>query len=286
MKPYEFEYLRPSSLEEALQMLAEHGEEAKLLAGGQSLLATLNMRLSAPAYLVDIGNLEEMNSIHEHDGMLRIGGLCRHAEIQASSLVGEHVPLLHTAIEHVAHAAIRNRGTHGGSIAFADPAAEIPACVVALDASLTLCSAEKERRVQAGDFFKDLYETDLAENEIVKYIDYPLGNKGSVFAFREFARRKGDFATAGLALHGEMEDGVVTSLRPVFFGVGNSPQLAVKVSELLKGQKIEAGLITEARNLLGSDIEIIGDVYAGSAMKQQLCEHFLTQTLEEIAELV
>ncbi len=285
MKPYEFEYLRPSSLQEALQMLAEHGDEAKLLAGGQSLLATLNMRLSAPGYLVDIGNLEEMNSIHEHEGMLRVGGLCRHAQVQASSLVHEHVPLLGAAIEHVAHVAIRNRGTHGGSIAFADPAAEIPACAVALDASLTLCSADNERQVKAGEFFRDLYETDLAENEIVRYIDYPLKKEGNVFAFREFARRKGDFATAGLALHGEMEDGVLSSLRPVFFGVGNSPQLALKVSSLLAGKKIDADLVAEARQLLESDIEIIGDVYAGHAMKKQLSEHFLEQSLEEIAGL-
>ena len=285
MKPYEFEYLRPSSLEEALQLLVEHGDDAKLLAGGQSLLATLNMRLSAPGYLVDIGNLQEMNAISEINGTLRVGGLCRHAQIQESELIAEHLPLLSTAIDHVAHAAIRNRGTHGGSIAFADPAAEIPACAVSLDASLTVCSLDGERQVAASDFFKDLYETDLAENEIIRFIDYPLQGKNRVVAFREFARRKGDFATAGLALSGEMDAGVIKSIRPVFFGVGNTPQLASQAASVLEGKQLNEQLIAEAQAALDSDLEIIGDVYAGESMKRQLSRHFFKDALEEVAGL-
>ena len=283
MKPYEFEYLRPASLDEALKMLAEYGDDAKVLAGGQSLLATLNMRLSAPGYLVDIGNLEDMNTISEMGGMIRVGGLCRHSKIQDSALIREQVPLLGKAIDHVAHAAIRNRGTHGGSIAFADPAAEIPACAVSLDALITLCSVDGERQVQASDFFKDLYETDLGENEIVKYIDYPKQRENGVCAFREFARRRGDFATAGLALSAEVKAQQVNGLRAVFFGVGNSPQLAQKVAELLEGKTLSDTLIEDAQALLDEDIEIIGDVYSGAPMKKQLCRHFLKEALEGIA---
>lgn len=199
MKPARFDYRRPESVPEALALLAQ--PEAAVLSGGQSLMPMLNLRVARPAMLVDINRIAGLDAIALEGGVLRIGARARHAAVLASPLVAQAAPLLAQALPHVAHAAIRNRGTHGGSLALADPAAEMPACAVCLDATLVAASAARgERRIAAADFFQGLYSTALEPDELLTRIEYPAAQPGWRFAFLEVARRHGDFAMAGLAL--------------------------------------------------------------------------------------
>jgi aerobic carbon-monoxide dehydrogenase medium subunit len=284
MKPYDFSYIRATSLSHLYDLFDEHGDGLKILAGGQSLITTLNMRLSSPEMLVDINDLSEISSISLIDSVVSVGALARHTEIQESDDIKQHVPLLKLAIEHVAHAAIRNRGTHGGSIAFADPAAEIPACVLALNATLVLASREGERKIAASDFFKDLYDTELRENEIIIAIEYPIAKKNTISAFREFTRRKGDFASVGLALGGELDGKVFQSLSLAYFGVANTPVLAKQAAELIVGEAVTPSLIEKAQGLLADDINVIGDLYSSEEMKLHLSKHYLKEVIDELVD--
>jgi carbon-monoxide dehydrogenase medium subunit len=226
VKAASFAYAKPSSVAQALELLARHGEAARVLAGGQSLIPSLNMRLSAPALLVDIGALAELKAIAVRGKRLSVGALVTHAMLERSPEVARHVPLLAQAVPHVAHAAIRNRGTIGGSLALADPAAEYPACALALDAELVLRSGKGERRVRGKDFFKGLFETDLRPGEIVAAVEFPLAEPGDRSVFLELARRHGDYAIVGLAAF----KGADT--RFAFLNVGPTPLLVKDVESL------------------------------------------------------
>lgn len=194
MKAPSFAYAKPRTLAEAFELIERPG--AKILAGGQSLIPSLNMRLSAPELLVDITGLAGLSNIEAKNRAMRIGALCTHAMVERSPEVREHLPLLAEAMPHIAHPAIRNRGTLGGSLALADPAAELPACAVALDAVLIIASRKGERRVRAVEFFKGLFETDLKQGEILVGAEFPKAEKS---AFVELTRRHGDYAIVGLA---------------------------------------------------------------------------------------
>ncbi len=194
MKAPSFAYAKPRTLAEAFELIERPG--AKILAGGQSLIPSLNMRLSAPELLVDITGLAGLSNIEAKNGAVRIGALCTHAMVERSPEVREHLPLLAEAMPHIAHPAIRNRGTLGGSLALADPAAELPACAVALDAVLIIASRKGERCVRAVEFFKGLFETDLKQGEILVGAEFPKAEKS---AFVELTRRHGDYAIVGLA---------------------------------------------------------------------------------------
>ena len=225
MKAPAFAYAKPRALSEALALLERHGERARVLAGGQSLIPSLNMRLSAPEILVDIGALP-LRGIVVKGQRIAVGALTTHAEIEASEDIRKHVPLLAEAVKHVAHPAIRNRGTLGGSLALADPAAEYPAVAVALDAAIVLQGSKGERRVQAKDFFKGLFETALRPGEIIVAAEFPAAKPGDRSVFLELARRHGDYAIVGLAaFKGEQT-------RFVFMNVGPIPVMASSADEL------------------------------------------------------
>jgi len=194
LKAPSFAYAKPRSLAEALELLERPG--AKILAGGQSLIPALNLRLSSPELLVDITGLPGMSKIERRDGVVRIGALCTQAELERSAEIREHLPLIAEAVSHIAHPAIRNRGTIGGSLALADPAAELPACAVALDAVVLLSGKTGERRVKATDFFKGLFETDRRPGEVLAAVEFPKAEKS---VFLELTRRQGDYAIVGLA---------------------------------------------------------------------------------------
>lgn len=215
MKAPSFAYAKPRSLTEAFDLLERPG--AKILAGGQSLIPSLNMRLSSPELLVDITGLQGLSNIDAHDGMVRIGALCTHTSVERSPEVRAHLPLLAEAVAHIAHPAIRNRGTLGGSLALADPNAELPACAVALDAVLIVAGRKGERRVQASAFFKALFETDLKPDEILVGAEFPKAAKS---VFLELARRQGDYAIVGLAGTSRGAE-----KRIAFFGVAATPIL-------------------------------------------------------------
>ena len=282
MKPAQFNYVRAKSVDQVLDLLERPTGYTKVLAGGQSLNPTLNMRLSAPDVLIDINDLDELKGIALQGEMLHIGALTRHVELERSELVARHTPLLAKAIEHVAHAAIRNRGTIGGNVSLADPASELPACCVALDARFTIQNKQGTRTTRARDYFKDLYETDLQENDLLTSISFPVAKQNSVCGFREFVRRRGDFASTGLAVNAELEDGVFTSFSPVFFAVANTPVLAAGIAQLLVNKKLTDELIEQATAAVDNEVEIAGDSYMSVEMKRHLAKHYLGAIIEEL----
>ena len=251
MKAPDFAYARPSSLAEALDLLAQPG--AKVLAGGQSLIASLNLRLSSPDLLVDITGLKDLSGIEVGNASVRIGALVTHAQLERSADVRKHLPLLAEAVPHVAHAAIRNRGTLGGSLALADPAAEYPACAVALEAVIHISGKRGERRVGAESFFKGLFETDLQPGEILAAVEFPAAKPADRWAFQELARRQGDYATIGLAAH---------NARFVFFGAGSTP---VYVGEISVRDSL-----SKAKEILSNTLQPPADLYHSSATKRHL----------------
>ena len=255
-------YRRASSLDDVWAAFAAHGPGVQLLAGGQTLLATLAFRLSEPGLLLDITRIPALRGIALHGATLRIGALTRHAELGRDPLVRQHAPLLHDAVPHIAHPAIRNRGTIGGSLAYADPAAELPACAVALGATLVLASARGERRVAAEDFFTGLFTTALAPDELIAAIEVPIGQGGSI---AEIARRSGDYAMCGLALVGA---------RPVFFGVGPGPVLAREAGAALARGDVEAACAA-----LDADLDPPADLHGPPAMKRHLARVLLRRAM-------
>ena len=236
MKPAPFAYFRAQTLDDVFEVLADRGDGARILAGGQSLMATLNMRLSAPDVLVDIGRVEGLAGIEDAGDSLRIGAMTRHVDVESSALIATHAPLIASAMPHVAHPAVRNRGTFGGSIAFADPAAELPACAVALEAKMRIAGRNGARTVDADAFFGGLYETAIGPGEILVSVEVPRIATGWQSGFQEFARRHGDYAIVGLAAHVQVEGGRFGRGRLVFFGAGDRPVSAVRAAALLEGE--------------------------------------------------
>jgi carbon-monoxide dehydrogenase medium subunit len=273
LKAPRFEYRRARELEVVFAAFEAHGGEAKILAGGQSLMPALNMRLFEPRLLVDINGIAGLDQIEERDGRLRIGALARHSAVGGSPVVARLAPLIHRAIPWIAHSAIRNRGTFGGSLAQADPAAELPACAVALDATLHLASRRGTRQVAARDFFRGLYETALAPDELITAIDIPPAPRGARFAFLELARRRGDYAMIGLAACAESG----RAPRLVFFGAGPKPVEAKAAARALG----EGGLAAAQEALL-EDLDPPGDLQADAAMKRHLARVLLARALRAL----
>ncbi|MGA7985545.1 MAG: xanthine dehydrogenase family protein subunit M [Burkholderiales bacterium] len=284
MKAPSFAYARPDSLAETLALLERHGEAARVLAGGQSLLASLNMRLSSPELLVDITGLNELSGIRVQNGTLRIGALTRHCEIERSAEVARHVPLLAQAVVHVAHVAIRNAGTLGGSIALADPAAEYPACALALDATLVIAGASGERRVAARDFFRALYSTALGPGELLLAAEFPLLGPGYRSAFVELARRHGDYAIVGVAAHARLEQGMVSDLRLAYLGVGATPVRAQRAAAALEGKAYGPQTVAAAQAALGDDLDPLPDLYHSAATKLYLARVLTARALAVLAQ--
>ena len=283
MKAPDFDYSRPRTLDEVFALLAEYGDEARLLAGGQTLLATLNMRLSEPALLIDITGIDALRGIAVQDGLLRIGALATHTQIETSALVAQHAPLLAIAAPHIAHRAIRNLGTLGGSIAYADPAAEWPTCALALDATIVCAGAGGTRRIAAADFFLDLYTTALQPGELVLACEFPLAAAGARFHFDELARRHGDYAIAGLALASRVEQGLLRQTRIALMGIAATPVRARRTEALLDGRAVEAGVIGEAASLLTEELTgaltPAADLTNSSATKRHLATVLLRRAL-------
>lgn len=282
MKPSNFSFIHAQSTEHVFELLEQYGEEAKIISGGQSLVPTLNMRLSAPELLIDISALDELKGIRLENNQVIVGALTRHVELHRSDLIKKHVPLVSMAIEHVAHAAIRNRGTIGGNLSLADPASELPACTVALDAKITLANKSGQRTVAAREYFKDLYETELQADDIFVSVSFPVASANTRSGFREFVRRRGDFASTGLVLNAEWENGQFSSLAPVFFAVSNTPVLAKNTAAKLIGTKVTEESIETALACLEDDLEVIGDIHTPEEMKLHLAKHYFKELIGEI----
>ena len=276
MKPAPFAYKKARSLDEAVALIGAHAD-ARLLAGGQSLIATLNMRLSAPTLLIDINGLPGLERIEATDGTVSIGALTRHVAAERSQTLAQHVPLIAKAMPHIAHPAIRNRGTIGGSIAFADPAAELPACLLALGGEVEAQGPNGARRIAADDFFKDLYETALAPGEVLTGIRVPAATAETRSGFAELARRHGDYAIVGLAATARATGKGLADVRLAFFGVGNTPIRARQAEQAIASGDVDAAVA--ALDLAPHD-----DIQATGAEKKHLAGVLLRRVAAQLME--
>ena len=279
MKAAPFDYVKPHSLDQVIALLQQHGDDARLLAGGQSLLASLNMRLSEPALLVDLSGLDDLRGIRVQGPSLRIGALVTHTEIEDSALVAQHAPLLARAVHHIAHRAIRNAGTWGGSLAHADPAAEWPACLLALCGTVIARGPGGERRIAADDFFQGLYDTALEPDEVLVAAELPVATAHSWCAFDELARRRGDYAIVGMALTGQRRDGLLADPRVVLMGVDATPWRARRTEALLDGQRLDAALAARAAETLRGEIDPLPDLTNSPETKRHLAGVLLQRLL-------
>ena len=271
MKASAFSYARATSVGDALELLVAHGDKAKVLSGGQSLMPAMNLRLISPELIVDIGELAELRGIAVRGDVLNIGALTRHVDLLNSPDIAAHAPLLTEAIAHVAHPAIRNRGTLGGSLAHADPASELPACMVALNAIIIIRGQAGERRIAAEDFFTGIYETALSAQELLVAVELPVTKKESAHFFFEFARRHGDYAIAGLAAQAIMAGGRLGGLRMAFFAVGDRPVLARAVNKLVN-VTITPAALADAATALDEELDPQDDQQASASMRRHLAK--------------
>jgi CO/xanthine dehydrogenase FAD-binding subunit len=286
VKPASFEYFRPRSLDEALSLLAEHGSDAKALAGGQSLIPAMNFRLATPAVLVDLNAISELSYIRDGEGDTRIGGMTRQRAVERSTSVSERVPLVGEAMPHIAHPAIRNRGTIGGSLAHADPAAELPAVMLALGSTLVVSSQSGAREIPAERFFVGLFTTAVQTGELLTEIRIPPPAARSGYAFQEISRRHGDFALVGVAAVVRLDDqGRCDEARVALLSVGDRPVLAEQAATAITGQVPSAEAIRAAADAAATrDIDPPSDIHASSRYRRQLANVLTRRVLERAFE--
>lgn len=275
MKPAPFAYKKVRSLDEAVALLGE--KDARLLAGGQSLIATLNMRLSSPRLLIDINGLDGLSGISEKGGAVEVGALTRHAQAERSDVIARYAPLIARAMPHIGHPAIRNRGTLGGSIAFADPAAELPACLLALDGEVDATGPKGKRTIKAQDFFRGLFETALTPQEVLTAIRVPAADKGARVGFAELARRHGDYAIVGLAASARADGKGLSNIHLAYFGVGNTPVRAKKAEAALASGNVDAAVAA-------LDLDPNDDVLATARLKKHLAGVLLRRVAKQLLE--
>jgi len=280
MKAPRFAYARPANVAEALALLAEHKGDARVLAGGQSLVPMMNFRVAAPKVLVDINRIAALTGIKVTRNHLRIGALTRQVELERSADIARHLPLIAAAMPHIAHPAIRNRGTFGGSCALADPAAELPACAIALGAIFVVAGRKSERRIAAEDFFKGLYATALKAGELIVAAEFPLPKPAYASAFGELARRHGDYAMVGAAVHGSTQGGKFSDMRIVFFGVADRPQRAMQLERALDGRPAAAKTIEGSLAELDADLSPRADFHGTAATKRHLAKVLTSRVLK------
>jgi aerobic carbon-monoxide dehydrogenase medium subunit len=277
LKPAPFGFAKARSVAHAIELLAM--DDARLLAGGQSLIATLNMRLSHPALLVDINGVDGLDRIARKNGHVEIGALVRHAQAERSPDIARHAPLIALAMPHIGHPAIRNRGTIGGSVAFADPAAELPACLLALGGELDIAGPQGPRTVAADDFFKGLFETALTPRDMLTAVRVPAADADTRVGFAEFARRHGDYAMVGLAARARGRGKSLGDVRLAYFGVGSTPVRARNAEAALAGGDVDAAV-----GAIGKDLNPPDDVQASAAVKMHLAGVLLRRVAKQLAE--
>lgn len=270
MKPAAFEYVVAESIEMAVAALAQAGGEAKIIAGGQSLVPMLNFRLLRPAILVDINRIPDLAYVREDGGVVRIGALTRHHQLETAPVIAQHFPVLREAMTHVAHLAIRNRGTIGGSLSHADPAAELPMMAMLLDARLRIVSPTRERTIAASGFFHDALSVDLAEDELVREIVVPKLPSRTGWGFAEISRRSGDFALAAVAVTLTLADGAIAQARIAMTGVAPTPRRVPDAEALLAGKRLDGALTGEIVDLVRAASEPQTDLHASSGYRRHL----------------
>jgi carbon-monoxide dehydrogenase medium subunit len=285
VKPPPFGYVAATSVEEALDALAEHGDEAKLLAGGQSLVPLLAFRLARPSVLVDLNRVEGLDGASLEDGRLVLGATARERTVERLPGLAERCRMIVEAIAHIGHVAIRNRGTVGGSLVHADPAAEWPALAVALDAELDATSKRGTRTIPAQEFFVSYFTTSLESDEVLTQIRVPLPNGRSGSAFLELARRHGDFALAGVGAHVTLAgDGTASDVRLGLIGVGDRPVRASGAEAALRGRVPDEEAVAEAAESVAGEIEPTGDIHASADYRRHLATVLTRRALTAAVE--
>ncbi|HWO95442.1 MAG TPA: xanthine dehydrogenase family protein subunit M [Bacillus sp. (in: firmicutes)] len=285
MKPATFNYLQPSSMEEALQYLSEYGEDAKVLSGGQSLIPLLNMRLSTPKYLIDLGRVEGLSYIQEEGEFLAIGALTKHIEIEKSKLIKEKCPVLSEAIQWVGHVQIRNRGTVGGSIAHGDPSAELPCVISALRGEIVIADANGEEVLSPEEFFLTYMLTSLQPDQLVKEVRFPIIKPSSGSAFVEVARRHGDFGLVEVAAVVDLgEDGRFLDVKLAIGGVNSVPTPLEDVEELLIGKEPSEDIYKEASNLTMEIVEPESDLHGTAEYRRELSGTMVIRALKQATD--
>lgn len=285
MKAPPFAYQRAGSLADVFRLMDAAGPDARLLAGGQSLMATLAFRLSEPSTLIDITRIGELRGIADTGAAIRVGALTCHAELGADPLIKSHVPLAADAVPLIAHPAIRNRGTIGGSLAFADPAAELPAVAVALQASIVAASAKGERRIPADQFFLGLYETALAQGELIAAVEFPKAGPGERSVILELARRSGDYAMAGVAVRLRLEGGRIADPRVTGFALGDTPVICKAAMAKLTGAVLSPEAIPQLAAAIEGDLDPSADMHGTPSMKKRWARVLLERALKRIADV-
>jgi carbon-monoxide dehydrogenase medium subunit len=270
MKPVPFDYIAADSLDAALAALARCGGEAKVLAGGQSLVPMLNFRLLRPSVLVDINRVPGLAFVAADPTRVSVGALTRHHALETSPVIAAHLPVVYAAMPHVAHLAIRNRGTIGGSLAHADPAAELPLMAVLLDAEIAIASPRGQRRLGAGDFFRGVMTTGLGAEEIITDVAFPRLAPHTGWAYEAMARRRGDFALAGVAVTLAVHEGRVAAPRVALSGVGDRPLRATAAEQVLSGRALAAPVIEEAVAAIRAGVAPSTDLHASADYRRHL----------------
>jgi carbon-monoxide dehydrogenase medium subunit/6-hydroxypseudooxynicotine dehydrogenase subunit alpha len=287
VKPPPFTYHDPGTAEDAFALLAEHGDDAKALAGGQSLVPLLNFRLAHPDHLIDLNRIGSLAGIRRQEGKLEIGSMTRQSRLEASELVARDWPLLTEALTYVAHAQIRNRGTVGGSVAHADPAAELPVAFTALDARFRVASQRGERTIAPEDFFVTHLTTTIEPDELLVAIEVPALGERTGHAFTEFARRHGDFALGGAAVVVEADAaGVCTRAAIALLAAGPVPIRAAEAERALVGQRIDSELAGEVAALATEGISPTGDIHGSTEYRKHLVGVMVRRAFTLAAERV
>ena len=281
MKPIDFTLHRPETVAEAVALLAEHADEAKVLAGGQSLVPLLNFRLARPEHVVDLGRLASLTEIRRMPRELVVGAMVRQAQAEHSAAVAAHTPLLAAALPNIAHPPIRNRGTVGGSLAHADPAAELPAVAMALDAVFVARGPSGSREVAATDFFRTHLTTALAADELLTEIRFPRAEPGTGAAMLEIGRRRGDFALVGVAVQVRLTDGEIADARVCFTGVDEVPHRCRTAESVLVGARPAKAVLDRAADAARDDVRPSGDLHATAAYRRDVAGTLLARAVAE-----
>jgi len=281
LKPAEFQYHRPRNINEAMVLLKDVGEEGKILAGGQSLMPLMNFRLAQPAHLIDINFINGMDYIRRENGAIKIGCLARQSRVLEEPLVKQHCPLLAAALTHVGYEQTRNRGTFCGSLAHADPSAELPAVLLALDGVVTVGNLAGKREIAAGDFFQSYLTTSLANDEMILEASVPEQPARAGSSFMEFARRFGDFAIVGVAVQLAASHDEIAEARIALTGVGDKPWRERALEEMLIGQKGAAELFDRAAIEVAAGINPGSDIHASDSYRKSLARVLTKRALAE-----
>ena len=286
MKAPDFNFAQPVSVEAAIATFNDTAGDAIYIAGGQSVMPSLNLRLQSPDRLIDLTRIKELSGVSIEAEFLRIGALTTHSEVLSNALIAKYAPLLQKAAPFVAHPAIRNRGTIGGSIALADPASEFPAVVLALAAEIIVMGPDGLRTIAAEDFFLDLYETALNPEEILMAIRIPIAKLQTISVFDEFARRRGDYAMVGCAIQSECAGGSLHNPRIAFLSVGPTPVLARGAASQLDAKPLDMSVIQQAQKAMENDLDPMDDPFVPRAMRMHLARVLLGRLLSRLQPML